>query len=242
MRRRNCQFDSANCSPRIRKGFTLIELLVVIAIIGVLVGLTLPAVQWSREKARATECKSQLKQIGAALYNHHAQFGYWPKDGKNGYGFSAFLLPQLDQSALFERMSPLTVRRQQSQITPDETLVAFFLCPSDPEEERTGAGFGRSNYLGSDGVFSRAMVVTDIIDGASSTLAVGETITEHAWIMPGTGSCSPPDGSGSYGSHHSGGAHFLLCDGAVKHISSSVDGGTFSALCTPSGNEMVGDF
>jgi prepilin-type N-terminal cleavage/methylation domain-containing protein/prepilin-type processing-associated H-X9-DG protein len=51
---------------RFRRAFTLIELLVVIAIIAILAAILFPVFAKAREAARATSCKSNLRQIGTA--------------------------------------------------------------------------------------------------------------------------------------------------------------------------------
>jgi prepilin-type N-terminal cleavage/methylation domain-containing protein/prepilin-type processing-associated H-X9-DG protein len=52
---------------RRRPGFTLIELLVVIAIIAILAAILFPVFARAREAARATTCRSNLKQLGTSI-------------------------------------------------------------------------------------------------------------------------------------------------------------------------------
>lgn len=166
-----------------QRGFTLIELLVVIAIIGVLVALLLPAVQQAREAARRTQCRNNLKQIGLALHNYHDVANTFPPgwvyDSRrspesaptNCWGWSALILPHLDQAGLYNQLNlnagfrgglDAPGNNSNSGFTGLEaTLLSVFRCASDVGSGQvlSGAGGpglgmnygGRSNYPGVNG-------------------------------------------------------------------------------------------
>jgi len=99
------------CRGRPLRGLTLIELLVVIAIIGMLMAITLPAVQSVREATRLVECGNNERQVALAILGYHeahrrfpSQYGW--SSGRAGVGACGTLffhiLPFLEEMPLFE--------------------------------------------------------------------------------------------------------------------------------------------
>lgn len=91
-----------------RRAFTLLEMLVVIAIIGILAALLLPALARSKDKARTTQCTSNLRQLGLGMAMY---FG----DNDDKYPFITYETQYRQYSAL---ASSVANSRQ------------IFICPS----------------------------------------------------------------------------------------------------------------
>jgi prepilin-type N-terminal cleavage/methylation domain-containing protein/prepilin-type processing-associated H-X9-DG protein len=161
------------------RGFTLIEVLVVISVIAILIALLLPAVQASREAARAATCRNNLKQIGIALAHYHQALGSlpfglggrtYPPKGPKALSWACdqapahvMILPYMEQGPLYHASNfqidncyngwpagwPSHYLNANS--TAFRTRVATFLCPSDPVSPAPYPNYEFTNYLANFG-------------------------------------------------------------------------------------------
>jgi prepilin-type processing-associated H-X9-DG protein/prepilin-type N-terminal cleavage/methylation domain-containing protein len=202
--------------------YSLIELLVVIAIMSILVSLILPAIQKVREAASNMRCRNNLRQINLGLQAYHDTTSSFPaarkskSSGDISYRLSWItrILPYIDQPALDQKKQS-ELKISTSPLSPRHTGLSYILlvvqCSSDPNSGKThlylNNAYAFTNYLACVGTNSRtrdgiiyhdsAIRHTDILDGASNTLILGERPPSpefrFGWWYAGIGQ----DGTGS---------------------------------------------
>jgi prepilin-type N-terminal cleavage/methylation domain-containing protein/prepilin-type processing-associated H-X9-DG protein len=134
-----------------RGGFTLIELLVSMGIISILIALLLPAVQRSREAAYATECKSNLRNLGIAMTALADNDRRFPASGTfspvtpDGYKTWALeLLPWIEQTNVANSWDPKLPFNHPVNQKVGQTGIPVLRCPSDIS---TFDGQGNLSYV-----------------------------------------------------------------------------------------------
>lgn len=273
----------------LRRGVTLIEVLVVIAIIGVLVAILLPGVQSARESARRSACQSHLRQLALGLHSYHASHDMFPAGSyavgpsfevESGWGWQAMILPFLEANEIYEQIDfglPTAVGSNRSVI---DEIVSISYCPSDitpprvtvhhPFSIEPDVVVAAGNYLGVEPILGEFTTTSlaDIVDGASSTLLLGEqrysydatydesstnawcgivtfadTITTDSIVHQRANTFTQINNFGSgartFSSRHPGGASFAFADGHVKLLSNNIDVDTYAGLGTANGDELI---
>ncbi len=205
-------------SPAATAAFTLIELLVTAAIIAILAALLLPVLARAKDKARATQCRGNLRQWGLACWMYADDNGdFLPRRGQG-----------VQTLALITR-------------TDDwfNALPIYFGLPS--YQELVAAG--KKPEPGDHSVF----ICPDAVDpGATNFLAYGMNMNLSTWNLPlptkYTDVVQPSvvvmlaDAPGPYAStypstqpysvvaRHAGRANLLFLGGAVRSYSGSYVG------------------
>jgi prepilin-type N-terminal cleavage/methylation domain-containing protein len=319
--------DASGSRSGSRGGFTLLEMLTVISVIALLATLILPAVQRSREAARRTQCRMNLKQIGEGVgsfdtfYNRFPANGWgylWIGDPERGSGerqpggWIYQLLPHLDALPIAAIGADLTGFEKEDALRKlQETQFPLFKCPTRPEEglllarvttlrNATWAPFvAKTDYAINEGdvitdtregpwtiaqgdspsydwqdvsmatgvsFLRRGIQPAEIRDGMGYTYLVGEKYVNasaystandpghdqsmytgvdldiNRWTIDPPRQDAQEDANRCFGSAHSDGCHFVLCDGSVRMIAYVIDSGVHQSLGDRRDGEPKGRF
>ncbi|MEM8733916.1 MAG: DUF1559 domain-containing protein [Planctomycetota bacterium] len=248
------------------RAFTLVELLVVIAIIGILIGLTLPAVQMARESARRTACVNNLKQIGLGVSNFESGFRRLPAgaERKTAHSWASRILPSLEQNNLYAKIDFDRAWNDQANREAVSTKLAVFSCPTSWKDYAGLTDYGgmSGSWINATGGSRNGVLFPvskrypqvrfgDITDGLAQTIVVAEgvAVTQQngGFWASGLNCFSHDDGGinnlqGGYkeiASLHPGGANVVFCDGSVHFLSASIASDVVGALCTRNQAEVL---
>ena len=194
-----------------RRGFTLIELLVVIAIIAILAAILFPVFAQAREAARATSCRSNLKQYATAtlMYVQDYDETYPPGVYANGACYNYY----------YTVIDPYVKNKQITQ------------CPSEPKALDT-------TYVGACGPGTLSPQYTSYFTNGAIFVQMSPNVVALATLQYPADSIMMYDGNVSntqaqiVQARHASGFNAAYADGHVKTVKAEFLNATVPQLAT----------
>jgi hypothetical protein len=212
-------------------------------------GGPLSIVTQARQAARRTQSRNNLKQFGLALHNYHDSFSQFPpgaimlSDGRGYRGWAPALGPYIGFNDSWSWHGQPWDAAEVADF--GKGAMPIFMHPDlGWHGQFDDRGFALMHYAGNVHIFpnNRGMAISEITDGTSNTLAIGEVAENfQPWASPfnrrdpADGINDVPWGFGGPPWQH--GAQFALADGSVRLISKNIDRKVLRALGTPAGDD-----
>ncbi len=196
-----------------RGGFTLIELLVVIAIIAILAAILFPVFARAREKARASSCLNNCKQMGVAVLMY-------------AQDYDEMYVPSFTYGTCLWRGSNYSCTYWFMNLQPYIMNEHVFICPS---------AYSKGAFSGDDYGINTSLCRTLAWGGTGTKMAevkypamtflIGDSdycrnaavyATSNAYVIYGPESGTPSCFSGFMPARHNEGANIVFGDGHAK--------------------------
>jgi prepilin-type processing-associated H-X9-DG protein len=224
-----------------RPGFTYIELLVLLIVLGIILILLLPALHKVRDAANKMNCANNLKQLGIATHNYHADFDRLPA----GYWGHTFAQQPLNppvagkMKGINPEMAPFVWQGQQTGVLTallpyleqDNIYKQLLDRPEDPND---GLDFGvkmwnnqpwwtvSTNRVWSQTRFSMLRCPSDTVDAPVSK---GVFVALHSYGTEFSGAFMPsPQGN------FLGRTNYVGCMGTIGYAMKDTGAGGFSTI------------